>query len=75
MTIPAGTALAGKGFYLLGLANSGLAIPAKAGDTVIHVRNTDGMKVGDTIEIGNGSTIETRKIARVGTAASDSTTV
>ena len=29
--IPAGTKLAAKGFYLLGLANSGLAVPAQQG--------------------------------------------
>jgi hypothetical protein len=30
--VPAGTKLASKGFYLLGLANSGLAMPAHKGD-------------------------------------------
>src|SRR5689334_18478563 len=33
VTVPAGTKLAGHGFYLLGLANSGLAAPASAGAT------------------------------------------
>ena len=53
--IPAGTKLAAEGFYLLGLANSGLAVPAQKGDTTIHVRSTAGMYVGDTIEIDTGS--------------------
>ena len=52
--IPAGTKLAAKGFYLLGLANSGLAAPARPGDSILHVRNTDGMSMGDTITIGTG---------------------
>ncbi len=73
--IPAGTKLAAKGFYLLGLANSGLAIPAHKGDTTLHVRSTADMKVGDTIEIDTGTAVETRKIACIGTAASNSTTL
>src|SRR5204862_5955169 len=58
-----------------GLANSGLAITAKKGDTTIHVRNTIGMAVGDTVEIDNGTSVETRKIASIGTAAGVSTTL
>jgi non-reducing end alpha-L-arabinofuranosidase len=73
--IPAGTRLAAKNFYLLGLANSGLAVPAQKGDVTIYVRSTAGMKVGDTIEIGAGAAAETRKIADVGTAAGNSTTL
>ena len=73
--IPAATKLAPHGFYLLGLANSGLAVPARAGDTTIHVRNTTGMLVGDTIGIDTGSATETRKIASLGTAASNHTTL
>ncbi len=73
--IPAGTKLAAKGFYLLGLANSGLAVPAQKGDTTIYVRSTTGMNVGDTIEIDTGSAVETRKIASLGTAAGSSTTL
>jgi hypothetical protein len=73
--IPAGTKLAAGGFYLLGLSNSGLAIPAKAGSTTIHVRSTDGLKAGDAISIGTGAEAETRKIASLGTAASNHTTV
>ncbi len=73
--IPARTTLAAGGFYLLGLSNSGLAAPVRAGDAIIHVRSTTGMKVGDTIEIGTGSNKETRKIQSIGTAASSSTTL
>lgn len=73
--IPAGTKLAAGGFYLLGLSTSGLAVPARAGDTVIHVRNTAGMSVGDTLEIDTGAGAETRKIASLGTAAGNNTTV
>jgi hypothetical protein len=73
--IPAGTELAAGAFYLLGLSNSGLAAPARAGDSILHVRNTDGMSIGDTITIGAGSSIETRKIATLGTAATNHTTL
>jgi hypothetical protein len=73
--IPAGTKLAARGFYLLGLANSGLAVPAHKGDPAINVRSTAGLSVGDTIEIDTGSSVETRKIASVGTAAGNSTTL
>jgi hypothetical protein len=73
--IPAGTKLAAKGFYLLGLSTSGLAVSAKKGDTTIYVRSTTGLSVGDTIEIGTGSAVETRKIASIGTAAGNSTTL
>ena len=75
MKIPAGTKLAAKGFYLLGLANSGLAVPAHKGDATLYVRSTIGMSVGDTIEIDTGSGVETRKIASLGTAAGNSTTL
>jgi hypothetical protein len=73
--VPAGTKLAAKGFYLFGLSNSGLAVPAKKGDTVIHVRSVAGMNVGDTIEIDTGAGMETRKIASIGTAAGNITTL
>lgn len=73
--IPAGTTLKAHGFYLLGLSNSGLAAPSRAGDTTIDVRSTLGMKAGDTVNIGDSAKAETRKIARVGTAASNHTTV
>jgi len=75
VTIPAGTKLAAGGFYLLGLSDSGLAVPARKGDSTLHVRNTEGMSVGDTISIGSGPDVETRKIASLGTAASDHTTL
>jgi hypothetical protein len=73
--IPAGTRLAAGGFYLLGLSNSGLAVPTKAGDTTIHVRSTTGMNVGDTVEIDTGAGMESRKIVSVGTAAGNGTTL
>ena len=73
--IPSGTMLAARSFYLLGLANSGLAVPAHKGDTTIFVRSTTGMIVGDTIEIDTGRSVETRKIASLGTAAGNSTTL
>jgi non-reducing end alpha-L-arabinofuranosidase len=75
INIPDGTKLAGHGFYLLGLSNSGLAVPAHTGDTTVNVRSTDGMSAGDTISVGSGSDAETRKIATVGTAASPNTTL
>ena len=73
--IPGGTKLAAGGFYLLGLSNSGLAVPARAGDAVIHVRSTTGMSVGDTITIGTGAGAETRRIVGLGTPAGTSTTL
>ncbi|HPF01758.1 MAG TPA: arabinofuranosidase catalytic domain-containing protein [Bacteroidales bacterium] len=65
--IPAGTKLSARGFYLLGLSNSGLAVPAKKGESTIFVRTTEGMSVGDVIEIGTGSTRETRTITGIRT--------
>ena len=73
--LPPRTTLAAGGFYLLGLSNSGLAVPARKGDTTIQVRSTTGMSVGDTIHIDTGSNVETRKISSVGTAASSNTTL
>src|ERR1019366_4390503 len=73
--IPAGTRLAARGFYLLGLSNSGLAVLARAGDKTNHVRSTTGTSVRDTISIDPGSGVETRKIVSVGTAASSNTTL
>ena len=67
--IPAGTKLASHGFYLLGLATSGLAMNAHKGDTAIYVRSESGMAVGQTINIDTGSARETRKITSLGTAA------
>jgi len=73
--IPAGTKLPARGFYLLGLSNSGLVVPARPGDSTLYVRNTTGMSVGDTVAIDTGSNLETHKIASIGTAASNHTTV
>lgn len=73
--IPAGTKLAAHRSYLFGLSNSGLAVPTQAGYITIHVRSTAGMKVGDTIGIGFGAKAETRKIVRLGTSASQETTL
>ena len=73
--MPAQTRLAAGGFYLLGLSNSGLAVPARTGDSTVHVRSTIGMSVGDTIDVDTGSSAETRKIVTIGTAAGSSTTL
>jgi hypothetical protein len=73
--IPAATKLLPGGFYLLGLSNSGLVTPARGGDSTIYVRNTNGMSVGNTITIDTGSNLETRKLASIGTAAGNHTTV
>jgi non-reducing end alpha-L-arabinofuranosidase len=73
--VPAGTRLAPRGFYLLGLSTSGLAVPTQAGDSTIHVRSAAGLSVGDTIEIDTGASLETRKIASIGTAAGNTTTL
>ena len=73
--IPVGTRLAPHGFYLLGLSNSGLAVPARAGDTALYVRSTTGMHTGDTIAVDTGSGMESRKIANVGTPDSNATTL
>jgi hypothetical protein len=67
--IAAGTKLAAHGFYLLGLSNSGLVVPAKKGESTIFVRSITGMSVGDAIEIETGFTKETCKIAAIGTIA------
>jgi hypothetical protein len=67
VNIPVGTKLAAHGFYLLGLSNSGLAVPAKKGESTIYVRSTTGMSVGDKIEIGTGSIVETHSITKITT--------
>ncbi len=67
--VPSGTKLPSRGFYLLGLSTSGLAVPAIKGESTIYVRSVTGMSVGDVIEIGEGSRKERRTITRVGTAA------
>jgi hypothetical protein len=73
--IPAGTKLKARGFYLLGLSNSGLAAATRAGDATLYVRSTDGMTTGDSISVGSGPEAETRKITNVGTAAAPNTTL
>jgi non-reducing end alpha-L-arabinofuranosidase len=73
--ISAGTKLAAGAFYLLGLSNSGLAVPARGTDTTIYLRSTAGMSVGDTVSIDSGSNLEAHKIVKLGTAASNHTTV
>ena len=73
--IPAGTKLAAHGFYLLGLSNSGLAAPARKGDSTIYVRSTAGMNAGDSLTIDTGAGAETRKIASVGGAEGLRTTL
>ncbi len=65
VTVPAGTRLAGHGFYLLGLSDSGLAAPASAGDTTIDLRNTSGLAPGQQVQIGSGPAAETRTIAHI----------
>ena len=73
--IPAGTKLKPKGFYLLGLSNSGLVVPVRAGDATLSVRELKGISAGDTVEIGSGRDAESRKISAVGTAAANATTL
>ncbi len=65
VTVPAGTKLAGHGFYLLGLSNSGLAAPASAGDTTINLSNTSGLAPGQQVQIGTGPAAETRTITHI----------
>jgi hypothetical protein len=62
VTVPAGTTLPAGGRYLLGLSSSGLAAPARAGDTTVNVRSTAGMNIGDSIVIGNGDNTEVATI-------------
>jgi len=65
VTIPSGTTIAGHGFYLLGLANSGLATPADAGDTTINLNSATSLAPGDQVQIGTGPDAETRTITQV----------
>ncbi len=65
VAIPAGTKIAAHGHYVLGLSNSGLAAPAKAGDSTVNVRSTAGMSVGDPIVIDSGDSAETATIADI----------
>ena len=70
-TIPEGTKLAAKGYYLLGMASTGLAAPANKNATSVNVLSTAGFEVGQQIKIDD----ETQKIKSIGTAATDMTTV
>ena len=74
LRIPAGTELEAHGFYC-GLANSGLAAAARAGDTTIYVRSTSGMKASDAVSIGTEANAEARTILNLGTAARNHTTL
>jgi hypothetical protein len=62
VTIPGGTTLPAGGHYLLGLASSGLAAPARARDTTLNVRTAAGMNIGDRIVIGSGRNTEVATI-------------
>ena len=75
VNVPAGTKLAARGFYVLGLSNSGLSAAAKKGDSVVQVRSIAGMSIGDDIVVGTGTTAETHKITGVGTPAAGGTTL
>ena len=70
-TIPSGARLPGHGFYLLGLASSGLVAPASAGSATINVRTTAGFAAGQKIEIDG----EPRTVSNVGTPAAAMTTL
>ena len=63
--VPAGTKIAPRGFYLLGLATSGLAVDAAKGDDVIYVRDVKGIKAGDRIAVGNGKDAEVFTVSEV----------
>jgi hypothetical protein len=65
VTIPPGTRIPTHGQYLLGLADSGLAAPTRAGDRTVNVRSTAGMNLGDQVIVGTGRRAETRRIAAV----------
>ncbi len=65
--IPAGAKIAAHGFYLLGLSSSGLAVPAKKGESTLFVRSIAGMSAGDVVKIGSGASAETRTIASIAT--------
>ena len=71
VTIPAGTTIAPRSHYLLGLANSGLASPAAAGATTVNLRSTTGLSPGAEIVIGG----ESRTVKSAGTAATAPTKV
>lgn len=70
-TIPGGTKLASHGFYLLGLAASGLVAPVHSGENAIYVRSVADFAAGQTIEVDG----EALTIRSAGTAAAAPTTV
>lgn len=63
--IPSGTSIAPKGFYLMGLSTSGLAVDAAKGDRTIYVRSVKGIRPGDEITVGSGKSAETVKVAGI----------
>ena len=65
-TIPESTKIAAKGFYLFGLAGSGLATSATQGSNTINVLSVSDLRAGQRIDIGG----EIRTISKTGTAAS-----
>jgi hypothetical protein len=69
--IPAGTKIAPRSHYLLGLANSGLAGPAAAGATTVNLRSTAGLSPGAEIVVDG----ESRTVKSAGTAATAPTKV
>ena len=69
--IPAGTTIAPRSHYLLGLANSGLVAPAAAGATTVNLRSTADLSPGTEIIIGG----ERRTVKSAGTAATAPTKV
>lgn len=70
-SVPAGTHLAPHAFYLLGLATSGLAAPAKAGTNALSLRSVVGLLAGQTIDVEG----ERRTLVTIGGAATAPTTV
>src|SRR5262249_3201548 len=69
--VPNGTILGAKRFWVLGLANSGLAAPASPGDSTINVRSITGITAGDTLNIDG----EQRTVQTLGTAATGNATL
>jgi hypothetical protein len=65
VTVPAGTKLASHHYYLLGLSSSGLAAPAEAGASTVNVSSTSGLAPGQQVQIGTGSSAESRTIAAI----------
>src|SRR5262249_38711487 len=70
--IPAEQKLAGGGFYLLGLSSSGLAAPARKGETTVSVRSPAGRSGGDSPATAPGAGAEPRKTVSMGAAAGPS---